>query len=504
MEADRQLRNYQIDALDAIMNDFELGLNALVSMPTSTGKTFLFAHVIRLFLARGKRVLVLVHRAELGGQAQKEIRNVCGIESGIEKAEIKSNGEPVIIASVQSLQKVRLAAFDPSEFGLVVADEAHHIPAASWQNIFEHFNSKTRTPILGVSATLARSDGAGYANYFKRLTFQYSLADAMHEGYCVKLHRLTPNLELDLSGLTGIGNEIPADKLEPIVVDCIGPIAESIATLAGKTRFMGFMPRTASARLMADILGAKYGIAAAAIAGKDEHGKKLDTEERSKLLSDFEDGKITHLLTCDLLKEGVNIQPANAVGIIRSVKNAGSYMQMVGRVTRPHPGKDHALLMDFSPRNSKLKLANPYNLFATEKVPQEAIRIAQELEAKTELLDYREILKRALEIYDLKHAVVKRKWNGRPVWKVDPIKFARLDDPGDQLLQFWSREKREAEITKGQIGYLGLMGFDTENAASMTRGEASRIISQCEKERPQNKKGWAFDWIDGKRKEYGL
>ena len=44
---------------------------------------------------------------------------------GIEMANHKSNGEEVIIASVQSLGN-RLNKFKPNDFDMIITDEAHH------------------------------------------------------------------------------------------------------------------------------------------------------------------------------------------------------------------------------------------------------------------------------------------------------------------------------------------------------------------------------------------
>ncbi len=61
-----QLRDYQTECLDAISAAAKANIwKALVSLPTGTGKTIIFAHMVRQVAQRGGRSLILVHRDEL-------------------------------------------------------------------------------------------------------------------------------------------------------------------------------------------------------------------------------------------------------------------------------------------------------------------------------------------------------------------------------------------------------------------------------------------------------
>ena len=87
-----ELRPYQKEIIDIIDN-----LNSgsyLVQLATGLGKTVTFANI-----KRKGRVLVLAHREELVTQPIKYY----DIPVGIEMRELKSKGEEVVIASVQSL-----------------------------------------------------------------------------------------------------------------------------------------------------------------------------------------------------------------------------------------------------------------------------------------------------------------------------------------------------------------------------------------------------------------
>ena len=106
-----QLRDYQQQCISII--ESKPPGSYLVQMPTGCGKTATFTHI-----PRHGRVLVLAHREELVRQPAKYYD--CPV--GFEIAQDRSNGEPVVIASVQSLVN-RLDRFSPDEFDMIITDE---------------------------------------------------------------------------------------------------------------------------------------------------------------------------------------------------------------------------------------------------------------------------------------------------------------------------------------------------------------------------------------------
>ena len=102
-----QLRNYQTECLTAISEGAKADISRpLVSLPTGTGKTIIFAYIIRKIAERGGRSLVLVHRDELLSQAEDKLLTIWPEgEVGIIKAARNELDAAVTIASVQSISR---------------------------------------------------------------------------------------------------------------------------------------------------------------------------------------------------------------------------------------------------------------------------------------------------------------------------------------------------------------------------------------------------------------
>ena len=144
----RVLRNYQLQAIKAIQNSVKEGKTRfLLEMATGTGKTLTAAGIIKLFIRSevAKRVLFLVDRIELENQARNDLVKYLskdGIKVEIYKEKKTTwNDADVIVSTVQSFttdnkyQKI----FTPTDFDLVISDEAHRSIGGNSRAVFEYF-----------------------------------------------------------------------------------------------------------------------------------------------------------------------------------------------------------------------------------------------------------------------------------------------------------------------------------------------------------------------------
>jgi superfamily II DNA or RNA helicase len=152
-----ELRNYQIPAIETATKK-DMGV---IVAPPGSGKT-----IIGLKIISGKQqpALIVVHRKQLMDQWMERIEAFLGIRKqeigkiGQGKSKI---GTHVTVATIQSLAKA-LTKTESGEmkdaFGTILIDECHHIPAESYRNTIQQFNSHY---LYGLTATPFRKYNDG-------------------------------------------------------------------------------------------------------------------------------------------------------------------------------------------------------------------------------------------------------------------------------------------------------------------------------------------------------
>jgi superfamily II DNA or RNA helicase len=329
-----QLRGYQQQAIDDLRNACRAGAKApLLCLPTGGGKTIIFSAIANSAAARGKHVLILVHRRELLHQASRKLTDI-GLDHGLIAAGIPATDHPVRIASVQTLVR-RLSRMDwqPS---LIIIDEAHHASAGSWDRVLCHWPDAYR---LGVTATPCRLDGRGLASAFDQLVLGPSVADLISAGFLSPARIYAPPVIADLAGLRRRAGDYAADQAatamdRPTVTgDAIGHYQR----LAQGQRAIAFCCSIDHAAHVTAAFNTA-GIRAAALLG--------NTPDRDAVVAGFDAGSVQILVTVDVVSEGFDIPAASCAILLRPTQSLGLYLQQVGRVLRPAPGKQAAVILD--------------------------------------------------------------------------------------------------------------------------------------------------------------
>lgn len=154
----RLLRDYQLAAVRALQQAALPGKHRfLFEMATGTGKTLLSAAIAKLYLRteNATRILFLVDRLELENQAWKNFTAYLAAD-GISTVIFKQKRDDwrkadVVVTTIQSLAtKNRFQTdFAPTDFQLIISDEAHRTISGNNRAIFEYFVGAK----LGLTAT---------------------------------------------------------------------------------------------------------------------------------------------------------------------------------------------------------------------------------------------------------------------------------------------------------------------------------------------------------------
>jgi superfamily II DNA or RNA helicase len=246
----------------------------------------------------------------------------------------------VVVASVQTLgakmgKDRRVARFDPDEFSLLIIDEAHHAVATSYRKVIEHFQKNPALKVIGVTATPDRADEVGMKNVFESVAFEYSLLDAIRDGWLVPIRSMPAKiLGLDLSGLRDVAGDLHQGELSKIMEEEKNLHAVASETIArmGDRKVLIFCVSVAQSERLAEIFDRHIAGSARFISGE------TPPEERRQLLRDYDSGKFKILVNCMVATEGFDCPSIGMVVIARPTKSRALYAQMVGRGTRPLPG----------------------------------------------------------------------------------------------------------------------------------------------------------------------
>lgn len=356
-----QLRPYQTDALTAIEQAMARGCRRpLIVLPTGAGKTIVFAEVIRRL---GGRSLVLVHRDELARQAEARIRLVTAdTPIGIVKAARNELQCPITIASVQTVSRpTRLAQL--GAYGLIVIDEAHHAVADSYQTILDTLQAfePDGPVVLGVTATADRADGRGLQTVFEEIVFEVGMFEMIEQGYIANLCAKQIRLAADFERLHTRGGDFIESEAEDLLLAADAPIhaVRAYQQHAQGRKALVFTSGVALAHAMADAF-TDADIAAAAVDGA------MPLENRREVLARFGHSKIEVLCNCGVLVEGYDQPDVDNIIIARPTKSRPLYQQMIGRGTRPWPGKDDCLILDLVGATTRHDLVTAASLFGVE------------------------------------------------------------------------------------------------------------------------------------------
>ncbi|HOC57305.1 MAG TPA: DEAD/DEAH box helicase [Verrucomicrobiota bacterium] len=338
-----KLRPYQSEASDAIFKEWQENDATLVVMPTGGGKTILFADVIRRVFPR--RALVIAHREELIFQARDKIQRVTGLSADVEMGEYRAEGglfgsARVVVSTIQTQCSGgdgggRMAKFDPSQFGLLIIDEAHHATSPSYRRVIDYYRTNPALKVLGVTATPDRADEEALGQVFQPVAFDYEVLDAIHDGWLVPIEQQMVHVEgLDYSDVRTTAGDLNGGDLAAVMEAerNLQPMASASLTIIGRRRALVFTSSVKAAEMTAEIFNRHRPDMAAWVCGKTER------EERRRVLADFAAGKVQVVCNCGVLTEGFDDPGVEVVIMGRPTKSRSLYSQMVGRSTRPLPG----------------------------------------------------------------------------------------------------------------------------------------------------------------------
>lgn len=336
-----ELRQYQLDALQAIRDSVRSGVRRLVvQAATGAGKTKIAAALVDRALEKGNRTAFVVPAISLVDQTVESfwaegIRDVGVIQASHGMTDWS---RPVQICSIQTLQARR----QWPEAKAVIFDECHRLYEAhkrwladeAWQQV----------PFIGLSATPWTK---GLGKHFSSLLVAATTGDLISQGF-LSPFRVFATGHPDLSKVHTVAGDYHEGELSEAMQagELTADIIRTWREKWGKGKTLAFGVDKAHARSIQERFeqaGVKCGYQDA----------DTSADERRDVKRKFHNGDYQVVANIQTLTTGVDWD-VRCLILARPTRSEMLYVQIIGRALRTAEGKDCALILDHSDTTQRL------------------------------------------------------------------------------------------------------------------------------------------------------
>jgi superfamily II DNA or RNA helicase len=331
------LRETQQEAINEILK-YD---HSVLSAPPGFGKTVIGAYLIS---ARGCNTLVLVHRKELLNQWVARLSLFFGIDAKeigiIGAGKNKPNGR-LDVAMIQSLVRKDEVRDLVADYGHVIVDECHHLPAVSFERVMNEVKAQY---VVGLTATPYRRDGHQPIIHMQCGPVRFSVHPKSQEARTQFKHQLicrTTDFSMDNpdAAIQGIYASLVADQKrnDLILTDIRQALKEgrSPVLLTERKEHLDLL----ADRLRNDV---KHLII---LSGRLSAKERRETMERLAAIPDGEERLIA--ATGRYLGEGFDDSRLDTLILAMPFSWKGTIVQYAGRIHREHPGKHEVRVYDY-------------------------------------------------------------------------------------------------------------------------------------------------------------
>jgi len=360
-------RDYQQEALGAWRDNDRRGS---VVLPTGSGKTFL---AVQAIADAGVSTLVVVPTIDLMNQWHATLTNAFGAQL--------PDGVGVLGGGSHNVTDITVTTYDSAyryineygdQFGLLVVDEVHHLPAPTYQQIPEMTIAPYR---LGLTATYERADEkhevledllgsvvyqeavdeltGEYLSEYETIHLQVELTEDERETYDeeYQIYReYIDSHDIELWKDDGYQEFLKRTSYDP----------QGRRALIAKQR-AETTARTAEKKLdtLDNLLKRHYDDRTIIFTANNEFAYEISqefivpcithqtaTDERTEILERFRTGEYSMLATSQVLDEGIDVPAANVGIILSGSASKRQYAQRLGRILRPTDDNQPARLYE--------------------------------------------------------------------------------------------------------------------------------------------------------------
>lgn len=362
------LRDYQKEALRAWQNGDCCGS---VCLPTGSGKTWV---ALMAMQQAATSCMIVLPTIDLLNQWYDQVADAFGVEVGILGGGYH-DVRPVTVTTYDSAYRHIDKYGD--RFGLLIFDEVHHLPAATYSHIPEMSLAPYR---LGLTATYERTDGlhGKLARLIGPMVYNKSIKDLEGKHLAdYEIMRIAVDLTPDERRSYDTNLQLYENYVRESGITFSGP---DMAAFIQKSAFdpqgrKAFLARLESRRIL---ISAQRKLEILETLLKRHHGDQIliftesndlvyeisrtflipalthhtRTIERKQILDAFRNRKYSVLVTSKVLNEGVDVPGANVAIILGGSASPVEHVQRLGRILRKDADKQ-AILYELVTRGTR-------------------------------------------------------------------------------------------------------------------------------------------------------
>lgn len=330
----------------------------IIKIATGGGKSVVVAEFIRRIITQwaNQRILVVTASKELISQNFQEMRGLfpeCDAGLYCAGLNVKQPHKQVVFATIGSVARkvMQIGWID-----LVLVDECHNISTKKDVGLyrqmlaeFAKINPKVR--IIGLTATDFRGSGLllteGEGALFTETIVDIGIRELLDGGFLAPLVQQETTTKTDVSGvhinrITGdynVGELAKAVDRDEVTMSIVNEIIEAAGT--ERKKWMIFGVDIAHCNHLHEALES-HGIHGGVVTGKTPKA------QRDRIISQFRNGHIKYLVSCETLTTGFNVKDVDLIALIRPTKSPVLFLQICGRGLRTAPGKKDCRYLDFT------------------------------------------------------------------------------------------------------------------------------------------------------------
>lgn len=330
-------RPYQVEALTELYKY----RRATLELATGLGKSILIASVALAAVKADKRVMIVVPTEYLVGQMYKQLKelhdNTTAIGGDYKHARL---GWDIMVITVNSAMKF----IDQPD--VIIADEAHHAPARTWQEML--CSAPQATHVYNFTATAFRTDGMDLAihAFGGPIVYSRDVKWGIDQGWLSKVHIF--QVWVHPTDVTGnklhFGEYTFAQRAYKRLLAADEPLSlakeKLLVALSRGRRAMVIFKTVKAAQVFKQFCAPEADFIVA-------HANKKLSKFPKLPLKRFNDGVTNILCACSqLVAEGIDIPSANMLILTTQNSSDITTLQMIGRILRKSPGKVDAVVLD--------------------------------------------------------------------------------------------------------------------------------------------------------------